>query len=58
VEAYFWLNLSVAGINFLGTDKDNCLKNRDDSASKLSPAELLRVQERAAKWFTEHQALP
>jgi hypothetical protein len=55
-EAYFWLNLSVAGIK--EPDKEKCEKNRDDYASKLSPAELSRAQERTVKWFTEHQTNP
>jgi hypothetical protein len=55
-EAYFWLDLSVAKMN--GSDKDKCEKTRNDSASQLAPAELSKVQEKAARWFTEHRVLP
>ncbi len=55
-EAYFWLDLSVARLN--GPDNEKCEKNRNESASQLSPAELSKVQERAAGWFTEHRVLP
>jgi len=41
-----------------GSDKDKCEKTRNDSASQLAPAELSKVQEKAARWFTEHRVLP
>jgi TPR repeat protein len=53
-DAYFWFNLAASGMK--GSELDKVVKNRDDCASKLSPAELSRAQERAVKWFTEHQA--
>jgi hypothetical protein len=56
-EAYFWENLAAAGMNG-SSEQGMFIKNRDDCASKLSPAELSRAQERAVKWFTEHQADP
>jgi hypothetical protein len=55
-EAYFWLDLAVAGIK--GPEKDKCEKSRDDFGSKLLPAELSKMQERAAKWFAEHPTQP
>jgi len=55
-EAYFWLNIGAATIQ--GADHDTCLKNRDNSASKLSPIDLSEEQNRAAKWFAEHPTQP
>lgn len=55
-EAYFWLDIGAAVAK--GADHDTCLKRRDDSASNLSPSDLSKEQERAAKWFAEHQAKP
>ena len=48
-EAYFWLDLAAAGAS--GTDREKYVKSRDTVAAKLSPDELSKVQERAAKWF-------
>jgi hypothetical protein len=55
-EAYFWENLAAARAN--GPLQAQFAKNRDDSASKLSLFERLRVQKRAAKWATEHPVPP
>lgn len=53
-EAYFWLDLVAA--EKLGTsDSKQVAKCRDRAASHLTPADLSRQQERARKWFQEHQ---
>ena len=51
-EAYFWQNLAAARAN--GPLQAQFAKNRDESASKLSFFERLRVQKRASRWFSEH----
>jgi TPR repeat protein len=55
-EAYFWLDLAVAQETQeeQGTDS----KLRDDAAKKLTPGELMKVQERARKWFEGHPTKP
>lgn len=53
-EAYFWLDIGTAQVK--GADLVTCQKNRDDVSSKLSKDELVRVQERAASWFIDHQS--
>jgi hypothetical protein len=55
-EAYFWENLAAARAN--GARQVQFAKNRDDSATKLSFFERLRVQKRAAKWFAAHPVQP
>lgn len=55
-EAYFWQNLAAARAN--GAAQVQFAKNRDDSATKLSFFERLRVQKRAAKWFAAHPVQP
>ncbi len=51
-EAYFWQNLAAARSN--GPLQAQFARNRDDSASKLSFFERLRIQKRASRWFAEH----
>jgi TPR repeat protein len=56
-EAYFWYDLAAAS----ATDDfhaERLAKDRDEAASHLTPADLSREQERARKWFEEHQAKP
>lgn len=55
-EAYFWQNLAAARAN--GPLQAMFAKNRDDSASRLSFFERLRVQKRASQWFTKHPVPP
>lgn len=55
-EAYFWENLAASRAT--PQLRAQFAKNRDDSASKLSLFERLRVQKRAAKWATEHPVAP
>jgi hypothetical protein len=55
-EAYFWENLAAARAN--GSMQVLFAKNRDDSATKLSFFERLRVQKRAEKWFAAHPIEP
>ncbi len=55
-EAYFWQNLAAARAN--GAMQTQFAKNRDDSATKISFLERLRVQKRASKWATEHPVAP
>ena len=52
-EAYYWLDLAVAG-NLNTAKAEDAVKERDDAASHLTPANLSRVQERARKWFEDH----
>ena len=61
-EAYFWFDLAASG-KLTGTDENgkafeqkDADENRDRAAAHLSPAELVRVQERARKWFEAHPA--
>ena len=54
-EAYFWFDLAAAG-NVTGLNSDDTAKTRDEAASHLSSAVLLRTQERARKWFEDHLA--
>jgi TPR repeat protein len=67
-EAYFWYDLAAAGENASDeedtSDEEDAselrhvAKDRDEASSHLSPADLFREQERAGKWFEEHQAKP
>jgi len=56
-EAYFWFDLAAAGKQD-ASDSKQVAKHRDEAASHLTPADLAREQERARKWFEEHQAKP
>jgi len=56
-EAYFWLDLAAAGERDASIAKIDA-EYRDRVASRLTPADLARVQERARKWFEAHQAKP
>ncbi len=55
-EAYFWQNLAAARAN--GPLQVQFAKNRDESASRLSLFERLRVQKRASRWAAEHPIQP
>jgi TPR repeat protein len=55
-EAYFWQNLAAARAN--GDLQVQFAKNRDESASRLSLFERLRVQKRASKWASDHPVPP
>ncbi len=55
-EAYFWLDLAVAQETQEELETD--LGYRNDAAKKLTPEELMKVQERARKWFENHPAKP
>jgi TPR repeat protein len=56
-EAYFWYDLAAAGKQDVSVSK-RVAKIRDAIASHLTPADLSREQERARKWFQEHQVKP
>jgi len=56
-EAYFWLDLAAAGEHDASLSQ-KAAKYRDQVASHLAPADLSREQERARKWFEEHQEKP
>jgi len=56
-QAYFWFDLAAAG-DSTGDQQGNAIKNRDESASHLTPAQLSQMQARASKWFAEHPAKP
>lgn len=55
VEAYFWLSLASANGSHSST---NDVDDRDFAASHLTKAVLLETQERARKWFENHQSKP
>jgi uncharacterized protein len=55
-EAYFWQNLAASRAN--GPLQEQFAKNRDESASKLWLLSRLKVQQRAAKWATDHPVPP
>jgi hypothetical protein len=55
-EAYFWYDLAAVGEGRLRARE--AAKHRDEAASHLTPADLSRAEERARKWFEEHQAKP
>ncbi len=56
-EAYFWLDIA-ASEKIDGVKPEDVARDRDEAASNLTPADLLRVQERARKWFEDHPAKP
>lgn len=49
-KAYFWFDLAAAG-EVDGLNPEEIAKDRDGAASRLTPAELSKMQERARKWF-------
>jgi TPR repeat protein len=54
-EAYFWLDLAASGkVNLTGIKQEDTDNLRDETAKRLTPAELSQVQERAKKWFEAH----
>ena len=54
-EAYFWYDLAASGkLESSGVKQEDVAKDRDEAASRLTPADLSRVQERARKWFEAH----
>lgn len=57
-EAYFWANLGAAQ----DTRPPDVVKfereKRDEFATKLSPAQLVHVQERCRKWLEDHSPKP
>lgn len=61
-EAHFWFDLATAAEQDASlveqTTKYRATKNRDEAATRLTPADLARVQERARKWFEARRAKP
>jgi len=55
-DAYFWQNLAASRAS--GPLQTLFAKNRDESGSKLWLLSRLKVQQRAAKWATEHPVAP
>lgn len=55
VEAYFWLDIAASD-NSDSAIRDVITKDRDTSASHLTPTLLLQTQERARKWVEDHIA--
>jgi hypothetical protein len=55
-EGYFWLNiaLSVEWKDIGSQDRATLADERDQTASHLSPALLLKTQERAQRWVETH----
>src|ERR1019366_6034446 len=56
-EAYFWYDLAAVDMPH-AFNTGQAAKIRDEMASHLTPADLSRAQERARKWFEEHQEKP
>ena len=56
-EAYFWFDLAAAG-KLPAASVEDATRFRDQAASMLAPIDLLRVQERARKWFEDHPVNP
>jgi hypothetical protein len=55
-EAYFWFDLAAAGEQN-SSDSKLAAKDRDDTASHLTPADLASVQQRVRKWLAApHQS--
>lgn len=54
-EAYFWLDIA-ASLEASDSLQQTVAKSRDEAASRLTPAEISRVQERARKWYANHSA--
>jgi TPR repeat protein len=54
VEAYFWLDIAASGKTEIMKPED-VAKLRDSIVSHLTPTVLLQTQERARKWFNQHQ---
>jgi hypothetical protein len=52
-EAYFWLNLAAA-VKIEGVEREDVAKKRDAAASRLTAADLSRIQERTREWFAAH----
>lgn len=52
-EAYFWLNLALLEGTEVAKQED-FVNYRNKAASRLTPAELSRVQGRIEKWLAEH----
>jgi uncharacterized protein len=59
-RAYFWLDLATAGASpkpLFGLDPSaGMAEERDEAASHLTRAEMLRVQEQADRWFESHKS--
>ena len=58
-EAYFWMNLATANASsvlYEPSFSQRCAAARDRIAAHLTKTELLKVQERARKWFEDHAA--
>jgi hypothetical protein len=53
VEAYFWFDIAASG-KVPDLRRNEMVKSRDGSASRLTPSVLLRTQERARQWFEDH----
>ena len=61
-KAYFWFDLATAAEQDASlveqTTKYRATKYRDEAAFHLTPADLVRAQERARKWSEAHQEKP
>jgi hypothetical protein len=59
-EAYFWYALAASKLSPLDSSSlaKGPAEHRDEAASHLTPTDLSREQERARKWFEEHQVKP
>jgi TPR repeat protein len=54
-QAYFWFDLAAVGKLDAEKQKESAVR-RDEAALHLSPTALSQAQERARKWFEDHQA--
>lgn len=59
-EAYFWASIAAATTNSPDgkLSVQNLTSIRDAVATDLTKTEILKVQERARKWFEDHAATP
>jgi TPR repeat protein len=54
-EAYFWFDLAAIGTPTTKEPQAKAIAHRDELASRIKSSALEGVQERARKWFEEHQ---
>ena len=53
VEAHMWLNLAASRLS--GADRELAVTERDDLATRMTPADLSEAQRRAREWHATHR---
>jgi hypothetical protein len=48
-----WFNLSASGASDAST-RETSVKNRDDIAAKMTPAQIAEAQRMASEWVQSH----